>query len=333
MDTDHLNTPDLLDDFLNDPGTNSREPERRTGTSPHHRQSASFVAFLTQLGAPEVCRHVLDVLEYMESLQLNLLTLLWALSWNAAYPDLVSNNKARFARTALTTSEFLPGILKLWHHPPRAHNRGVRTEAAHWGMEDWALDTVCDVLDRESDKLEEYLKFPQEDPSQETLLAIKWDELISNVKILSPVTWRLFRHGGHAASTSQQEKRNKRKTPEAVSTLPSTLHVTHFIDKAVLTMISMASMSRSHHRCKLAKLLTIYFRSCGLSTKAFDTLHALGITMSQKWVYTGINALSQQQQGFYPPPPERSRAPTAREHQRRDQRARPHRAKRVGREG
>jgi hypothetical protein len=61
-------------------------------------------------------------------------------------------------------------------------------------------------------------------------------------------------------------------------------------------MILMAAMSRSHHRCKLAKLLTVYFRSCGLSAKAFDTLHALGITMSQKWVYRGINALAQQQQ-------------------------------------
>ena len=61
-------------------------------------------------------------------------------------------------------------------------------------------------------------------------------------------------------------------------------------------MISMASMSHSHHQCKLAKSLTIYFRSCSLSAKAFDTLHSLGITMSQKWVYGGIDALAQQQQ-------------------------------------
>jgi hypothetical protein len=40
-------------------------------------------------------------------------------------------------------------------------------------MEDWALDTVCGVLDKESDNLKEYLKFPQEELSQETLLAIK----------------------------------------------------------------------------------------------------------------------------------------------------------------
>jgi hypothetical protein len=40
----------------------------------------------------------------------------------------------------------------------------------------------------------------------------------------------------------------------------------------------------------------IYFRSCGLLAKAFNTLHTLGITISQKWVYIRINTLTQQQQ-------------------------------------
>jgi hypothetical protein len=59
-------------------------------------------------------------------------------------------------------------------------------------------------------------------------------------------------------------------------------------------MILMASFSCSHNRCKLAKLLTVYFKSCGLATKAFDTLHALGITMSQKWAYSTIKFLLEQ---------------------------------------
>jgi hypothetical protein len=57
-------------------------------------------------------------------------------------------------------------------------------------------------------------------------------------------------------------------------------------------MISMAAFSRSQQQCKFAKLLTIFFKSCGLATKAFDTLHALGPTMSQKWLYTGIEMLA-----------------------------------------
>jgi hypothetical protein len=77
MDAYLSNSPD----HSNKSGTDSGEPlgdtgahrERRTDTSPHHRQSASFKAFLIKLGAPEVCRRVLDVLEYMESSLLPLL--------------------------------------------------------------------------------------------------------------------------------------------------------------------------------------------------------------------------------------------------------------------
>ena len=42
----------------------------------------------------------------------------------------------------------------------------------------------------------------------------------------------------------------------------------------------------------------IYFQSCGLSAKAFDTLHTLRLIISQKWIYIGINALAQQQQAL-----------------------------------
>ncbi len=231
MDTQTLSSLDQGTEFEEDIDSieAQREPTTSTcppGTSPHQRQTTGFLAFLADIGAPEVCRRVVDILEYMESLQLNLPILLWALCWNETYPGLVTNHKARFARTGLTTSELLPGILKLWHHPPRSHGRGIRTEAAHRAMENWALETICDVLDRESDDLEESQKFPQEEFSQDTLLAINWGDMISNVKSLAPVTWKLFRH---AASTRMQEKRNTHKTPEAVSgTLPRAWYSTHF---------------------------------------------------------------------------------------------------------
>ena len=61
----------------------------------------------------------------------------------------------------------------------------------------------------------------------------------------------------------------------------------------VLMMVSIAALSRSKSNAKIVKLLTVYFKSCGMSTKAFDTLHALGITMSQKWVYSAIDKLYQ----------------------------------------
>lgn len=53
---------------------------------------------------------------------------------------------------------------------------------------------------------------------------------------------------------------------------------------------------RSHHRNKLHKLLSVYLKSCGMATKAIDTFHAFGLTMSQKWMYTAIDTLSTKQQ-------------------------------------
>ena len=52
-------------------------------------------------------------------------------------------------------------------------------------------------------------------------------------------------------------------------------------------------------RCNLLPRLSgkccemlLYFKSCGLATKAFDTLNALGITMSQQWAYSAIEHLA-----------------------------------------
>lgn len=50
--------------------------------------------------------------------------------------------------------------------------------------------------------------------------------------------------------------------------------------------------TRSQHRCRYQKLLSIYFKACGLGAKANDTTHLFGLTMSQKWVYRGIEAIS-----------------------------------------
>src|SRR5204863_9454307 len=57
-------------------------------------------------------------------------------------------------------------------------------------------------------------------------------------------------------------------------------------------MVTMAAYSRSQKSCKMQWLNTVYFKSCGLSAKGFDTLHALGITMCQKTAYRCIEELS-----------------------------------------
>ncbi|KAF8222270.1 hypothetical protein L208DRAFT_1524744 [Tricholoma matsutake] len=208
----------------------------------------------------------------MDELHLNLPLFLWAISWNV--PKLTSNNHVHFARTALMVSDELPGILAHWHRPPHSHGQGIWTKAARKALNDWALDTLCETLDDELSILK-LTMLSQQHLSEEVLLAISWKEMILEIKSLAPTLWKLFRY---TLYTPMQEERNKMKDP----------------DVATLLIISMASFSCSHHHCKLAKLLTVYFKSSGLATKAFDTLHALGIMMSQKWAYRAIKFLSKQ---------------------------------------
>jgi hypothetical protein len=187
-----------------------------TGSGPHHQQTLNRKKFWEGLEGPEACRRVVKVLELLDSLDLNVPLFLWAISWSDrdSNHDIVKNNKVRFARTALTTSYLLPEILNNWHKPPRAHGLGIRTQAARNVLDAWAVNTVCDALDKESRGLTGVLSFPQEDISQDTLLEINWTDLASEVKTVAPTTWTIFHH---AAWTNKQEQRNKYKNPDAVS--------------------------------------------------------------------------------------------------------------------
>lgn len=55
----------------------------------------------------------------------------------------------------------------------------------------------------------------------------------------------------------------------------------------------MASFMRSNRNNAIQRLIAVYLRSCGTSAKAFDTLSALGITMSQTWTLQAIEQLSE----------------------------------------
>lgn len=57
-------------------------------------------------------------------------------------------------------------------------------------------------------------------------------------------------------------------------------------------VISMLSYARSHHRSRIQKLFAIYFKFRGLTAKGFDTLHALGLTMSHKWTCNAVGRIS-----------------------------------------
>jgi hypothetical protein len=175
---------------------------------PHRLQTENFRAFLDKKG--DISDRVLKILAYMDSLQMNLPLLLWAVSWNV--PDLVANPRVRFARMALMVSNELTQILSHWFFPPRAHGQGIRTKAARKVMSEWAVTSVCKAIDSDLCALKGLLSLPNEDMSEETLLAISFKELVPQVQALAPTLWRVFLY---ATSTKKQDK-NKLKDPGSV---------------------------------------------------------------------------------------------------------------------
>lgn len=69
---------------------------------------------------------------------------------------------------------------------------------------------------------------------------------------------------------------------------------TDILEQTVTTIISMISYVQNHHHCQLQKLFAVYFKFKGVSAKGFDTLHALGLTMSHKWTCNAVERIAKQ---------------------------------------
>lgn len=175
-----------------------------------------------------LAERVRSVINFMQSLDINLPIFLWAISWNI--PELVSDPIVASERTSLMLSDELPGILAHWCRPPRKHNSGVRTKAAYDTINKFALESVKELVENEMDDLDDIFSSPQSELSEESLLSINWNDLMANVRCKSPTTWSLIRH---AAYSQKQESRNTTKDPDTVSHSTST-RFAYFPDRNTL---------------------------------------------------------------------------------------------------
>ena len=158
-----------------------------------------------------LAERVRSVIDFMTSININLPLFLWALSWNL--PELVSDPKVTHERTALMLSEELPGILNHWRRPPRKHGSGVRTKGAYDTMNRFALETVTELVNEEMGTLDAIFISPQSELSEESLLSIRWNDLMDSVRREAPTIWELLLS---AAYTQKQESRNTTKNPDNV---------------------------------------------------------------------------------------------------------------------
>ncbi|KIJ10153.1 hypothetical protein PAXINDRAFT_164295 [Paxillus involutus ATCC 200175] len=206
--------------------------------------------------------HVKEALSFLSSKALSLSKFIYYVSWG--HPACVADSQIRAAQTVLMHSAELPLILQNWWKPPRsASSHKSHTKAARLIMEEFAAKCLREVLDRELEDISDVLR-NDDDMSEEFFTSTAFDELAREFRTLGPNLWALLRRFTY---TEKQERRNKSKDP----------------DKIVLMIIAMLCYTRSHHVNRLQKLFAVYLKFRGLSVKAFDTLHALAITMSHKW--------------------------------------------------
>ncbi|KAJ7474945.1 hypothetical protein FB451DRAFT_1465243 [Mycena latifolia] len=206
--------------------------------------------------------NVNKILMLMGALGLNLPTFLDVISWGDT--DCTLNPTIRRARTDLLKSEQLPGILRRWHKPPRpAKSKKTPSKGCDSGILERELELLAHLFDSPAG----------EDITEEQLTGLSFPATVKEAKKIAP---NLFAALFRLARTEGQQERNPAKNPA----------------NTVLIVIAIFSYTRTHHRGRLQKLFAIYFKFRGLSAKGFDTLHAIGLTMSNKWTGNAVDRIS-----------------------------------------
>ncbi|KAI0286329.1 hypothetical protein BC826DRAFT_1093531 [Russula brevipes] len=192
-----------------------------------------------------------------------------ALSWGDE--DCIVDPEVRGARTALFTSEDFPKILRRWWRPP-----GRRAHSARKVLQNVATECVSDCIKNEMKQVTPLLRSPEEPLSRSALTSLDLESLTEQLQTENgaPVLWTVLEKAGWS---ERQAERNTHKTPRNI----------------ILIVIAMLAYTRSHHSNRLQTLYAIYLKTCGLSARAFDVLHSLGLVMSHKWTANAMKDISE----------------------------------------
>ncbi|KAI0685745.1 hypothetical protein BC835DRAFT_1289537 [Cytidiella melzeri] len=238
--------------------------------------------YLENLSHRRIAAKMRRVIDNMANEGLDVASFLHYLSWNLdskddeeelAVDDIANTHPhqsnlavIRYARTGFTNCSMVPEILQSLRCPPRQHDRGVQTQAARVAMDEWSISNVKMLIDRDMQSLRTMMMCKQSEVTEEYLLSIDLKESVDEARTMAPTLWEILLS---AASTPRQRRTNKKKNPS----------------KAVFITLCQLSFSRSAQRSKFQKLMSIYFKSCGVSGKAADMLYLWKICMNQKWIY------------------------------------------------
>lgn len=220
VDEDELDEPDLDDPDPDDAdvpaathtATQQDDAEfiSQGGQSPYRNRTKGYRNY-HEVRPGSLEASVIAALGYMRDLHLDIPLLLWALSYNVPY--LVTNELAKFERTALLSSTELLSLLRTWHKPPRGHSRGVRSKGAAATIDAFALERIVSITRKEMVDVGTYMRTKPSDLSAESLLSIKLSDMKRDVKARAPILSTVLRQ---CSWTSRQAKENTLKDPDTV---------------------------------------------------------------------------------------------------------------------
>lgn len=189
------------DDF-NDPINVTSEPITRDRTR----------RFLEGVSDDEVFDTCLDILSYMGQRRIDLAIFLDMVMWGNEAA--IANNKFRYARSTLLTSEAWPHILRRCRKPPGANTgKGTRRSQV---MDEFVMEAAGDLVVQDMKSIAKIMK-PLDDPlSKESLTNTDLSELAEHLlsEEGAPHLAYLLRRAGWS---KKQAERNTHKTPKNVS--------------------------------------------------------------------------------------------------------------------
>ncbi|KAJ3519786.1 hypothetical protein NMY22_g13039 [Coprinellus aureogranulatus] len=127
---------------------------------------------------------------FMEGQRIDLAIFLDALSWGNR--KCIGDPKVREQRTSWLHSEELAEVLKRWHSPPRTGTK-PRPAGAKVAMEEWAVETVSNLITQELKALGPLLRLPAgKDVDADELTGLGLAEMRDIMKAKAPVFWKIL---------------------------------------------------------------------------------------------------------------------------------------------
>ncbi|KAG9081759.1 hypothetical protein FS749_007414 [Ceratobasidium sp. UAMH 11750] len=226
---------------------------------------------------PELHQKCLAVLELMESLEIDLGKLVWAINYgNQTSRDCTTSSNAR--RSFIHGPHLIPTLHNI-HRPPRPKAKGKQAAGAKVALDRFALSVLGTTFRNE---IRSYSKLPgvniRDFAQTDKLQSMTYDWMESQAKNTCPTLFKML----HMISTSVCRQNS---------------WVYNRTDSAFFTVMQIAGISyetsqRSNNNFQ--KLLSIYFHAEHVPKAVVELLHRCNLCMSYTWTTQNLGVLAQE---------------------------------------